>query len=132
MTTGLSKSKWNGLFFEVDGTNSDKNLYNRTFQLIYDGKLSVEDILNGMRSECDIYWESKSANCHNNNLYFGDNLTILRSFLDDKAVAGKVELIYIDPPFATNKVYQSTGSNGGYTDLLQGATYLEFIRDKDS
>jgi adenine-specific DNA-methyltransferase len=39
-------------------------------------------------------------------------------------VAGKIDLIYIDPHFAVNRVYQS---NRGYTDLLQGACYLEFI-----
>lgn len=32
----------------------------------------------------------------------GDNLAVLRTLLDDSSVAGKVKLVYIDPPFATN------------------------------
>jgi adenine-specific DNA-methyltransferase len=130
MATGLSKTKWNGTLSAVYNTANNKSLYPRSFQLTYDGKLSVETVLTGERSKIDIYWKSQTANGHINHLYFGDNLPILRSLLDDKNVAGKVELIYIDPPYATNSVFQSNGANGAYTDLLQGADYLEFIRER--
>ena len=46
----------------------------------------------------------------NNTLYFGDNLKILRDHIDDESV----DLIYLDPPFNSNRDYnvifkESTG-----------------------
>ena len=38
---------------------------------------------------------------HLNNLYFGDNLDILREYVDDESV----DLIYLDPPFNSNASY---------------------------
>ena len=36
-----------------------------------------------------------------NRLYFGDNLDILRQYVDDESV----DLIYLDPPFNSNATY---------------------------
>lgn len=47
-----------------------------------------------------------------NQIYFGDNLSILRSLPD-----GAVDLIYIDPPFNTGKV--------------QGRTQIQTVRDEN-
>ena len=43
---------------------------------------------------------------------------------------GKVKLIYIDPPYATNSVFQSRTQNDAYQDLLTGASYVEFLRKR--
>lgn len=37
-----------------------------------------------------------------NQLYYGDNLEILRTRIPDESV----DLIYIDPPFSSNQVYK--------------------------
>jgi DNA modification methylase len=37
----------------------------------------------------------------NNKLYFGDNLKILREYLE----AASVDLVYLDPPFNSNATY---------------------------
>ena len=36
-----------------------------------------------------------------NKLYLGDNLDILRNYVDDESV----DLIYLDPPFNSNATY---------------------------
>jgi adenine-specific DNA-methyltransferase len=130
MATGLSKAKWNGIPFVVHNIAENRDFSLRAFQLVYEGKLSAETILSGSRANCYLYWKSATVSGHNNQLFFGDNLPILRSLSDDQDIVGKVELIYVDPPYATNSVFQSNGSNGAYTDLLQGADYLEFIRER--
>lgn len=74
-------------------------------------------------------------------LLHGDNAEILRSLLQNHGMGGKVDLVYIDPPFSTNSVFR-IGSNRtatvsshlnddiAYVDLLSGADFLEFIRER--
>ena len=38
-------------------------------------------------------------------LYYGDNLNILRRYIPDKSV----DLIYLDPPFKSNQTYNIVG-----------------------
>jgi hypothetical protein len=38
-----------------------------------------------------------------NTLYYGDNLTILREYIKDESI----DLIYLDPPFNSNRSYRS-------------------------
>lgn len=63
-----------------------------------------------------------------NRLYSGENLAVLAALLNDPRVRGKVRLIYIDPPYATKSVFQSRQQADAYTDLLEGAHYIEFLR----
>jgi adenine-specific DNA-methyltransferase len=63
-----------------------------------------------------------------NRLYFGDNLPVLAALQQSADVCGKVRLIYIDPPYATKSVFQSRQQAEAYSDLLEGAHYLEFLR----
>ena len=48
--------------------------------------------------------------------------------LDDRDVRGRIRLIYIDPPFASNSVYKSRSLAYAYVDALDGAGYLDFMR----
>lgn len=59
----------------------------------------------------------------------------------NRGLIGKVDLIYIDPPFATNNTFTikdgraNTISNSAtgtlaYADTLKGTAYLEFIRER--
>jgi len=74
-----------------------------------------------------------------NKLIHADNLPALKTLLND--YTGKVDLIYIDPPFATNGHFKisddrvstiSSGKNDAiaYSDVLIGADFLEFLRER--
>ncbi len=74
-----------------------------------------------------------------NILIKGDNITGLRYLLDERGLRGKIDLVYIDPPFATNCKFTvtngraSTISNSrhgetAYTDNILGGDFVEFIR----
>jgi adenine-specific DNA-methyltransferase len=76
-----------------------------------------------------------------NKLIKGDNLSVLRSLLEDFNLKNKVDLIYIDPPFATNNHFTvgnervSTISNSkndktAYKDNILGYDFLEFLRER--
>jgi len=127
MATGISKTKWNGNFTFLDINERNTNI---DIELTFSGKKGVEEILNGSRATCSLFWKSKTANGHNNKLFFGDNLPILLTLVDNPDIKGKVKLIYIDPPYSTNSVFQAKGQKDAYHDLLQGANYLEFIRER--
>lgn len=128
MATGLSKTKWNGTISNTETTSYNPS--NFDIQLTYPGKKEVQEILNGNKASCTVFWESETVNGHNNRLFFGNNLPILRRLLDNNEVAGQVKLIYIDPPYATNSVFQARGKKDAYHDLLKGSEYLEFMRER--
>lgn len=104
--------------------------------LHYDNKKNEGDILE--RTPKAIL-ESVSGEGLDSKLIQGDNLPILRTLLDD--YYGTVDLIYIDPPFATNSKFR-IGADGAntisgspsdrlaYTDTLVGAEFLEFLRER--
>jgi adenine-specific DNA-methyltransferase len=129
MATGLSKTKWNGSFTQATATIK-ASVCLSNIELSFDGKKPAVDVLNGTRADCAVFWKSELANKHSNGLFFGDNLPVLLGLLDNPEVKGKVKLIYIDPPYATNSIFQAKGQKDAYRDLLQGADYLEFIRER--
>ena len=74
-----------------------------------------------------------------NKLIHAENLSALKTLLDN--YAGKVSLVYIDPPFSTNGQFKISGErantvsfrNGGevaYSDTRTGADFLEFLRER--
>ena len=76
-----------------------------------------------------------------NRLILGDNLSVLRALLGDREVAGKVTLVYIDPPFSSDQQYRvgttrtatvsaSEQDLPAYEDRLANAEYLEFLRQR--
>ena len=81
-------------------------------------------------------FESISGAGAQNKLILGDNLPALRTLLD--VYHGGVDLIYIDPPFATggkfrigadraNAISDSPNDELAYADTLVGAEFLEFL-----
>ncbi|MCE7933699.1 MAG: site-specific DNA-methyltransferase [Chlorobi bacterium CHB2] len=66
----------------------------------------------------------------NNRLYFGDNLNILQVLSQDPNFHNSVQLIYIDPPYATGGVFQTRSMEEAYSDTLQGDEYLSFMRKR--
>lgn len=124
MATGIPKAQWNGDIQEK-ALLSD-GLLDAT--LSYPGKSTEKEIIATQPAELKLLWQNPIS--HPNRLFYGDNLSILASLLDDPSVKGKVRLVYIDPPFATNSVFQSRSQNDAYHDLLIGADYLEFMRKR--
>lgn len=98
-----------------------------SMQLFYDGKASEAEVLQTTPVTPQLLWSDENPV---NRLYYGDNLPYLAHLLNDSDVCGKVKLIYIDPPFATNGVFQSRTQNDAYHDLRTGSHYIEFLRQR--
>ncbi|MCI0488034.1 MAG: site-specific DNA-methyltransferase [Blastocatellia bacterium] len=125
MAAGQSKTKWHGKdgmrpAAEVPDTRSD-------VILSYEGKRDERAILATPAAKIQSLWQGESEV---NRLYYGDNLPILAALLEDSSVKGKVRLVYIDPPYATRSVFQSRSQTDAYCDLISGAHYIEFIRER--
>ncbi len=103
-------------------------------QLVYEGKRAEREIIATQPAKLALVRQPLSDNDFggkiSNRLYYGDNLPVLAALMDDAAVRGKVRLIYIDPPYATQSVFQSRSQVEAYSDLLVGAHYIEFIRER--
>jgi len=76
-----------------------------------------------------------------NLLAFGDNFEVMKYLLHDLNFAGKIDLVYIDPPFSTNNIFRigderantisaSNSDIEAYSDLLKGGDFLEFLRER--
>lgn len=124
MASGLSKTKWNGntLLRDEDSHGSALDV-----TLAYAGKKPEETILKVEPASLQLIWQGATPD---NRLYYGDNLPILASLLNDRSICGQIRLVYIDPPYATKSIFQSRALNAAYSDLLSGAPYLEFIRER--
>jgi adenine-specific DNA-methyltransferase len=105
-------------------------------ELVYPGKKEKDAILNYIANS---HFSISFSN--NNSLINGDNLKVLSLLLHKYDLKGKVDLIYIDPPFATNGVFTigkdrtSTISSSGsddiaYKDTLIGEDFIEFLRER--
>lgn len=92
----------------------------------YAGKRSVADVLATKQAEIGLTQDGCVGT--RNRLYFGDNLGILAHLRHDRAVAGKVRLVYIDPPYATETVFHTRDLAHAYEDVQAGAEYLESLR----
>ncbi|MGA2279848.1 MAG: site-specific DNA-methyltransferase [Verrucomicrobiota bacterium] len=128
MATGIPRTKWQSTTHRVhtNGLNSG----NTDVYLSYEGKKSEQEILGTPPAKCRQLWPEHNRRATPNRLYYGDNLPILATLLRDPAVRGHVRLVYIDPPYATKSVFQSRSQADAYTDLLEGAHYLEFLRER--
>ncbi|MDR2562309.1 MAG: site-specific DNA-methyltransferase [Prevotellaceae bacterium] len=54
----------------------------------------------------------------------------MQDLIKDKNIKGNIRLIYIDPPYATNSVFQTRKQQDAYTDLITGDDYLGFMRER--
>jgi len=98
-----------------------------TFSLQYSGKKTVESILATVPEEYKI---SSRYSVGQNRLYHADNLGVLAALHADKEVAGKVRLVYIDPPFATGAFFESREQRYAYNDFLVGMEFVESLRER--
>lgn len=106
--------------------------------LDYPNKRTEQEIYNSI-PDCRI--TKKNSAFSNNLLIQGDNLIVLKKLITEYNLAGKIDLVYIDPPFATNNTFTitdgrantiSNSSNGtvAYKDTLKGADFIEYIRER--
>ena len=95
-------------------------------QLSYQGKKSFSEIISGrIASTVDLRFPNSEGV-----LFCGENIDILRLLLADSNVCGKVDLIYIDPPFSTGSSFESRKQKTAYSDTMQGSAFVEFIRER--
>lgn len=105
--------------------------------LQYPNKKTESEILDTEKATLEIQAGQGAVN----KLIQGDNLAVLKSLLEDHNLAGKVDLIYIDPPFATNghfkigeeranSISSSKDDEIAYSDILVGDDFLEFLRER--
>jgi len=129
MATGNGKNKWqSSISLQVlKGTSN-------FFSIQYEGKKSEREILDLAKETkpnfATYLFENHAQTQHFKKLFFGDNFLALSHLLNNENVKGKVKLIYIDPPYATNSVFMSKNQKDAYTDLLTGADYVEFMRER--
>lgn len=84
---------------------------------------------------------SSSWNDIPNKIIQGENLSVLKYLLEKQNLKLKIDLIYIDPPFATKRIFttnkdristisSSKNDTVAYRDELTGANFLEFLRER--
>lgn len=110
------------------GNNKKKSKIKDKFELLYEGKVDEKQILEKVQD----YKIEKLRNCDDteNILIQGDNLYAIDYLINEKDLKGKVDLIYIDPPFGTNSSFTTRNNGQAYSDDLVGAVFLEFLRER--
>ncbi|ANI90430.1 hypothetical protein A9P82_14730 [Arachidicoccus ginsenosidimutans] len=107
-------------------------------QLHYPNKKSEQEIFDSI-PDVELIQINDSVNP--NLLIHSNNLIALKQLITKHNLAGKVDLIYIDPPFATNNTFtitngrastisNSKSGNIAYSDTLKGFDFIEFIRER--
>lgn len=61
-------------------------------------------------------------------LYHADNIDVLSHLLDDENVCGKINLIYIDPPYNTGGTFETRDFKHAYDDNFTTENYMEFLK----
>lgn len=90
--------------------------------------------------EVELFPQQKLRNSKNL-LIHSNNLFALKNLITKQNLKGKVDLVYIDPPFATNNTFTitdgrantiSNSSKGtvAYKDTLKGVDLIEFLRER--
>lgn len=114
----------------------------REATLSYSGKSRKEDVIADTMAvplqPIRTFGVSRSAtkNDWSNSLIFGDNLQALKTLLQQKRAGylrnahGEpgVQLIYIDPPFASSRDFGAKKGEVAYQDKVIGTEFLEFFR----
>jgi site-specific DNA-methyltransferase (adenine-specific)/adenine-specific DNA-methyltransferase len=112
----------------------------REYELVYHGKEREEDIIaNTLAVPLQpVRTFNKNGVEWHNKLIFGDNLQVMKSLLEMKRHGDLcnsdgtpgIRLVYIDPPFATNKEFSGSQEQKAYQDKIIGAEFIEFLRKR--
>jgi adenine-specific DNA-methyltransferase len=112
----------------IPSTAKYSNTLKTSFRLEYDGKLPRATILK--TAPANLQCVLSVTNQPQNYLIYGENLRVLSALLTDATIAGNVRLIYIDPPYATGSKFAARNQTHAYHDVINGAAYLEFMRQR--
>jgi adenine-specific DNA-methyltransferase len=107
--------------------------------LSYEGKKSFKEVLEKIH-KCTLISVKGNSNSVSK-LIRGDNLEVMKYLIEKLDLKGKIDLVYIDPPFSTSNIFRislekansisrSNSDNVAYDDSLIGPEYLEFIRER--
>jgi adenine-specific DNA-methyltransferase len=99
--------------------------------------LSEKDII---AKKPSVTFENQNQVISPNKLIHGDNLLVMKCLLEN-GFAEKIDLVYIDPPFATNNVFtfsaertstisQSKSDSVAYSDKFSLPAFLNFLGDR--
>jgi adenine-specific DNA-methyltransferase len=121
---------WPGKYNE-DGTRKEVPRVSLPFQVverINESRATREAEKGGIQTALFDVWEGKEGDTFEdgwtNKLIWGDNLLVIGSLLEK--FAGKIDLIYIDPPFATGADFSFTAAIGETgEELTKEATAVE-------
>lgn len=106
--------------------------------LNYSNKKSELEIYSSI-PDCDL--RKLNSEVSQNLLIQGDNLRVLKYLIEKKNLKGKIDLVYIDPPFSTsnsfmisedraNTISSSMHGELAYSDKLKGEFFIEFLRER--
>ncbi len=106
----------------------------KEYELLYAEKSRKEEILSTTKAAPlqkvrTFNNGSKFLDGWENKLILGDNLKVLKTLTEDPNVRGKVNLIYIDPPFATKRDFMKDEVKA-YADKVVGSAFIEFTRKR--
>ena len=114
---------------------------NREYELSYFGKMKKDDVLKDADGVFSIPLQKDKTFSANNSksewenmLVFGDNLQLLKNIYENEdplikdKIKGKVKIIYIDPPFATEDEFKNKKGAKAYSDKVKGSQFIEFLR----
>ena len=109
-------------------------------ELMYPGKKTGQQIFDSIN--CGVFVKSNAIE-NGSILVHGENLQALKWLIEEREMDGKVDLVYIDPPFATARTFyvadsgirtiSREGEDKGdiaYEDILEGEFFIEFIRER--
>jgi adenine-specific DNA-methyltransferase len=104
-------------------------------ELVYPGKLDRTRVMTETPSagiKQRTRFGSSDTNAWVNQLYQGDNLPILKTLYEDPSIRGKVQLVYIDPPYASKQTFRHRKRIGedAYSDNMGGPEFVEFLRGR--
>jgi adenine-specific DNA-methyltransferase len=122
MATGITKNGWaeNSCIIPPENYQGDSS-----FQITYRDKLPSSQIL---QYKTERLYKELYHNDETNKIYFGENFDVLSHLYHNLHYADKINLIYIDPPFGTNSVFQTRNQRNSYRDDMIGCHYIEFLR----
>jgi adenine-specific DNA-methyltransferase len=120
MATGVPKTRGRA--------ESSRNRRHNHVEITYLGKKSREEVLQHPATCLVPVWANEKR--APNRFYFGDNAEILAALAEDPDICGKVRLVYIDPPFATQSSFHSRELNHAYDDVVDGAEFIESLRER--
>lgn len=102
--------------------------------LNYARKEEEGSVISGIRpAQLEIMYKSSQTTLTDthNMLIQGDNAPVLKELLSYEWLKNKVKLIYIDPPFATGRLFNGVHEEEvAYSDTLKGADFIEFLRKR--